>query len=117
MNDLIHGVQTLRKNLFEILMGFRRNSLALICDISEMYLQINLRPRDCKYLRFFCWQMDQLKKPSCYEIQKLVFGLNFEPLKLITFLRRNQRKINKNSHLLRKLLLRAHTWTIVWTVW
>ena len=103
MNDLIHAVPTLRKNLLEILMQFRRNSVALICDISEMYLQINLRPGDCKYLRFFWWQMDQLKKPSCYEIQRLVFGLNFEPL------RRKQRKINKSSHLLQKLLLRAHT--------
>ena len=100
MNDLIHAVPTLRKNLFEILIRFRRNSVALICDTSEMYLQVNLRPVDCKYVRFFWWQMDQLKKPSCYEIQRLVFGLNFKPLKLITFLRRKQRKINKSSHLL-----------------
>ena len=50
MNDLIHAVPMLQSNLLDVLIWFRRNAVAVLCDISEMYLQIKLRPDGCKYL-------------------------------------------------------------------
>ena len=58
---------------------FRGNAVAVVCDISEMHLQIKLRPNDCKYLQLLWPHMDQLKEPSCHEFQRLVFGLNSTP--------------------------------------
>ena len=50
VNDLIHAVPKLQNNLLDVLIWFRRNAVAVLCDISEMYLQIKLRPDGCKYL-------------------------------------------------------------------
>ena len=50
MNGLIHAGSKLQNDLFDVLLLFRRNAVAVVCDISEMYLQIKLRPDDCKYL-------------------------------------------------------------------
>ena len=36
--------------------------------------------------------MDQLKKPSCYEFQRLIFGLNSAPFEAQYILRRMQKK-------------------------
>ena len=52
MNDLIHARPKLQSDLFHVFIRFRRNAATVACDISEMYLQIKLRPDDCKYLQF-----------------------------------------------------------------
>ena len=51
VNDLIHAGSKLQKDLFDVLIWFRRNSVAVVCGISEMYLQIELRPDYCKYFQ------------------------------------------------------------------
>ena len=65
-NDLIHAEPKLQNDLFGVLIQFRRNVAAVVCGISEMYLQIKLRPDDCKYFGFLWQDMDQLQEPSCY---------------------------------------------------
>ena len=42
LNDTIHQGPKLQNNLFDVLLRFRRNKIALTCDISEMFLQIEL---------------------------------------------------------------------------
>ena len=42
VNDLIHAGSKLQNDLFDVLIRFRRNAVAAVCDISEMYLEINL---------------------------------------------------------------------------
>ena len=41
--------------------------------------------------------MDQLKKPSCYEFQRLIFGLNSAPFEAQYILRRMQKKKKKTQ--------------------
>ena len=41
--------------------------------------------------------MDQLKKPSCYEFQRLIFGLNSAPFEAQDILRRMQKKKKKTQ--------------------
>ena len=53
LNDLIHTGSKLHKDLFDVLIRFRRNAFAVVCDISEMYFQIRLSPDDCKYFKFY----------------------------------------------------------------
>ena len=40
-----------QKYLYDVLIRFRRNSVAVVCDISEMYLQIKVNPTDCHRTR------------------------------------------------------------------
>ena len=97
MNDLIHGGPKLQNDLFDVLIRFRTNVVPVVCDISETYLQIKLKPDDCRYLQFLWRKMDQLKKPSCYEFQRLIFGLNSAPFEAQYILRRMQKKKKKTQ--------------------
>ena len=95
MNDLIQAGPKLKSNLFDVLIQFRRNVVTVACDISEMYFQIKLRPDDCKYLRFLWRHMDPLKKPSCYEFQRLVFRLESAPFEAQYISQKNAKENQK----------------------
>ena len=73
VNNLIHAAPKLQNDLFDVLIWSRRNIVAVVCDISEMYFQIKIRPDDCRYLLFWWRNTDQLKELSCYEFQGLLF--------------------------------------------
>lgn len=49
VNDLIHAGQKFQQDLFAVLVWFRRNAVAIACDISERYLQLKLTRSDCKH--------------------------------------------------------------------
>ena len=51
VNDLILAGLKLKNDLFDVLIWFKRNAVAVVCDISEMFLQIKLWPSDW-YLQF-----------------------------------------------------------------
>ncbi len=46
LNDVIYAGPKLQKNLFDVLIRFRRNPVALVCDIKEMFLQIEIPERE-----------------------------------------------------------------------
>ena len=52
LNDVIHQGPKLQRDLFNILIRFRQHPVALISDISEMYLRIEISPEDRPYQRF-----------------------------------------------------------------
>ena len=78
LNDIIFQGPKLQANLFEVLLRFRKHSVALICDIEEMYLQINLKTIDKQFHRFL-WRTDNSQEPDIYEFDRLVFGANCSP--------------------------------------
>lgn len=53
LNDAIHQGPKLQQELFKVLICFRRYPVALVCDIAEMYLQIELYPQDRMFHRFY----------------------------------------------------------------
>jgi hypothetical protein len=56
LNDRISQGPKLQRSLVDVLLRFRRNiSVALVCDISQMYLQIGLSPDDRLY-HCFLWR-------------------------------------------------------------
>ncbi|XP_033116625.1 uncharacterized protein LOC117116658 [Anneissia japonica] len=79
LNDVIHNGPKLQNNLFDVLLRFRRNSVAVVCDISEMYLQIELANEDKQMFRFLWRDLDESKEPEVYEFNRLVFGVNVAP--------------------------------------
>ena len=76
LNDVLETGPKLQNELFDILLRFRKNPIAIVCDIQEMYLQIEVGESDRKYLRFW-WRKDG--DLQMYEYRRLVFGLNTSP--------------------------------------
>lgn len=76
LNDVIYNGPKLQNDLFDVLIRFRRRPIALICDISEMYLQIRLAKEDRAMFRFMWRDPVETIEPKIYEFNRVVFGLN-----------------------------------------
>ena len=79
LNDMIHHGPKLQNELFDVLLRFRRYPIAVVCDIAEMYLRIELNPDDRPFHRFLWWNLASNEKPCEYEFSRLVFGVNASP--------------------------------------
>ncbi|XP_065196475.1 uncharacterized protein LOC135827967 [Sycon ciliatum] len=78
LNDFILPGPKLQQDLVNVLVRFRREPIALVCDIAQMYLRISLNPDDRRYHRFL-WRTDPSKPPEVYEFCSVVFGVNASP--------------------------------------
>ena len=93
LNDLIETGPKLQNDLTEILIRFRRFPIALVCDISEMYLQISIAEKDRPFLRFL-WEKEGHIKT--YQFKRLVFGLNTSPFLAQLVSRENAHKYEES---------------------
>lgn len=79
LNDMIETGPNLQQDLFSVILRFRKHDVALVCDISEMYLQIKIPEKDRSYFRFLWREMNQDSIPSQYEFNRVIFGMNASP--------------------------------------
>lgn len=79
LNDAIHQGPKLQRDLFDVLLRFRRLPVAVVCDIAEMYLRIGIAPEDKPYHRFLWRGISQNRPPDVYEFDRVVFGVNSSP--------------------------------------
>ena len=79
LNDAINQGPKLQRDLFDVLLRFRRFPVAIVCDIAEMYLRIGISPKDQPYHRFLWRGIDQDRRPDVYEFDRVVFGMNSSP--------------------------------------
>ena len=79
LNDAIDPGPNLQKDLMDILLRFRKNAIAIVADISEMFLQVELAEADRPYHRFLWRNMDVQQDPQIYEFSRLVFGESASP--------------------------------------
>ncbi|MCG8034838.1 MAG: DUF1759 domain-containing protein, partial [Candidatus Thiodiazotropha taylori] len=79
LNDEILQGPKLQRELFDVLLRFRRKPIALMCDIAEMYLRIGIAKHDKPYHRFLWRGIDQSRQPDIYEFDRVVFGVNSSP--------------------------------------
>ena len=79
LNDVICQGTKLQRDLFHILLRFRKHPVALVCDIAEMYLRIAIAPEDRPFHRFLWRDLDQQKAPEEYEFSGVIFGVNSSP--------------------------------------
>jgi len=79
LNDVIFQGPELQINLFDVLLRFRRYPVALTGDIAEMYLRVELDPKDRACHQFLWRDMNMKQKPDKYEFNRLVFGINSSP--------------------------------------
>ena len=64
----------LQADMLSILVRFRKELVALVGDVSQMYHQLALTLEDKPLDRFLWRTMDQSKKPEVYELLRYVFG-------------------------------------------
>ena len=79
LNDVLLQGPKLQNDLFDVLLRFRRDPVALMCDIREMYLQIKLEPSDRPYHRFLWRDLNDEQDPDVFEFERVVFGVNSSP--------------------------------------
>ena len=79
LNDIVLQGPKLQSDLFAVLLRFRRDPVALMCDIKEMYLQIKLNPEDQPYHRFLWRDFETGREPDVFEFNRVVFGVNWSP--------------------------------------
>ena len=93
LNDVLHQGPKLQNDLVSVLTRFRRSPIALVCDITEMYLQVHLQPADRSVHRFLWRDMNKDVPPKVYEFTRVVFGVNASPY-LAQLVAQHNAKIN-----------------------
>ena len=78
LNDAIEQGPPLQSDLFDVMTRFRRHSVAIGCDIQEMYLQVGIPASDRCFHRFL-WRSRFDQPIQAYEFNRLVFGINASP--------------------------------------
>ncbi|XP_065192575.1 uncharacterized protein LOC135823654 [Sycon ciliatum] len=76
VNDLMLAGPKLQADLVKLLIRFCLEPIALMGDVSEMFLQVSLSPEDRRYHRFL-WQPGETVET--YEFMRLVFGIKASP--------------------------------------
>ena len=79
LNDIIYQGPKLQRELFDVLLRYRKHPIALVCDIEEMYLRIKIPEKDRPFHRFLWRDLNQNKSPDVYEFSRVVFGVNSSP--------------------------------------
>ncbi|XP_078384164.1 uncharacterized protein LOC144666642 [Oculina patagonica] len=107
LNDCLHVGPSLTQLLFDILVRFRCNRIALIADIEKAFLNIEVDVKDRDCLRFL-W-MDDLDKEEpmvvVYRFCRVVFGVSSSPFLLSATLRHHLKSYeNEDAEFVRKVL-------------
>ena len=72
LTDVIHAGPKLQRKLFDGLLRFRRNPVALVCDI-KIYLQIETESKDRPLFPFLWRDAGADRSPDVYEFCRVVF--------------------------------------------
>ena len=112
LNDAMKQGPKLQRDLFDVLLRFRRFPVAIVCDIAEMYLRIGISPKDRPYHRFLWRGIDQDRRPDVYEFDRVVFGMISSPFLNQFVYNTTPRNKNLTSHWLQKRLTNQPIWTI-----
>ena len=77
LNDVLLAGPDLLASLMGILARFRENKYAMSADIEEMFLQVEVKPEDRKFLRFL-W-FDENDRIFTYQYNRHIFGAKSSP--------------------------------------
>ena len=107
LNDLIHQGPKLQRELFDVLLRFRRQQVALVCDIAEINLQIGIAHEDKPFHRFLWKRKDQDHQPDVYQFDRVVFGVNSSPFQAQFVLQHHAKKFEDTFPLAVETVLRS----------
>lgn len=89
LNDALLPGPDLLQSLFGVLIRFREGPVAVVADIKEMFLRIDIREEDRDSLRFL-WRGDRRTgRPDVYRMTSVIFGASSSPSTAIYVMNRN----------------------------
>ena len=118
LNDVIDVGPKLQRDLIDVLLCFRKEAVAMVCDIAEMYLQIGIAEKRQKTLRFLWRGSDQSRPPDRYgepsseeidDVETCILMLTQKDAFVIKYKVLSQEKKIANNSALSKL--RSKLWT------
>ena len=92
LNDVIYAGPKLQQELFDVLIRFRRNPIALACDVKEMYLQVEIKEKDRPMFRILWRDCDGGRDPDIFEFNRVVLGKNAAPMECQFVAQENARR-------------------------
>ena len=107
LNDKIYQGPKLQRDLFDVLLRFRRYPIAVVCDIEEMYLRIGITESDKPYHRFLWRKMDESHSPEAYEFDGIVFGVNSSPFQAQFVLQQHARQYQSTFPMAAETVLKS----------
>ena len=80
LNDHLLSGPDLTNSLFGVLCRFRREPIAIMCDVQKMFHRFHVSPKDRDYLRFLWYEGgDTSKLPQEYRMNVHLFGAKSSP--------------------------------------
>ena len=84
LNDCLYTGPKSGQSIFDILIRFRLQQVAIVGDIEKAFLMVSVSPHDRDSLRFF-WTKDTSSEPlemNAYRFTRVVFGVSSSPFLL-----------------------------------
>lgn len=78
LNDCLHSGPNLQADLTAIILKFRLFPVALTADIKQMFLHIEIRPEDRRFLNIL-YRFDEDETVKLYQFNRVCFGLRCSP--------------------------------------
>lgn len=78
LNSILHSGPNLQGDLFQIILNFRLFAIALSADCRQMFLQIAVREKDCRFQRIL-YRFNPNDSITIYEFKRVCFGLRSSP--------------------------------------
>jgi hypothetical protein len=107
LNQTINQGPKLQQQLTNVLFRFRKNPIALVCDVAEMYLRVEIAKKDRSSFRFLWRDMDKSKDPVIYEFTRVVFGVSCSPFLAQLVAQEHARKLGDQFPLASETILNA----------
>ena len=81
LNECLYSGPNLISKIFDILIRFRLNTIAIMADIKQAFLNVAITPEHRDYLRFLWYALDS-DETIVYKFCRVVFGLTSSPFLL-----------------------------------
>ncbi|GBP82982.1 hypothetical protein EVAR_39671_1 [Eumeta japonica] len=109
LNDHLLTGPDLLQSLPGVIMRFRQHPIAVSADISEMFMQIKIKPEDRDALRYL-WRGDKRgnEKPTEYRMTSLIFGATSSPATSIYIKNFNAEKYRETEPEVYRAVIKNH---------
>ena len=113
MNDILEAGPCLLTYLLDILLRFHTGKVAVLADIKQAFLQIEMNENDRNLVRFLCFHDIHRENPSLFEYHftHLVFELTCSPFLLNATVRHHLTKyidLEEIKHVIERLILNLY---------
>ncbi|KAI8424132.1 hypothetical protein MSG28_002728 [Choristoneura fumiferana] len=78
LNNVLHAGPKLQQSIVDILLRFRFNSVAFMCDIKAMYRQVLVHPDDRDY-QLILWRQNSDDPIQEFRLRTVTFGVSSSP--------------------------------------